>query len=96
MALKIYTNGKQVLEFFPEAYIRLQKELATGLHEVLCENLAKQPIDELDVKLAIIASHCNVLLDGVYTLKEREKLCDILVQKLIEIRKRGDTIILLQ
>lgn len=75
------------IEFFPEGYIALNAELATGFHPKLEAELSIYPADEVDLKLARIASYCAILLDGTYTLEERDKLCHILVGRLIVIRE---------
>lgn len=80
-------NGKTILEFFPPGYISLQKELSTGLHKSLEAKLANHPPDELDMKLAEIAMHCSVVIDGTYTLEEREHLCWVLAGRLEVLRE---------
>jgi len=73
---------------FPLEYQELQKELSTGLHPRLYPILAQHGADDLDMKLAQIAAYCEVALDGVYTLDERRKLCDILRERLVLLRER--------
>ena len=75
------------LGFFPDGYIALNKELASGLHESLAVKLANHPVDEIDVKLAEIASHCSIALKGDYSLEERNKLCFILAGRLEVLRE---------
>jgi hypothetical protein len=82
-----WTNGKVRFEMFPEGYIALNKELATGLHPKLENLLQKHPVDEVDIKLAEIASYCQVALDATYTLAERDKLCFILAGRLEALRE---------
>ena len=82
-----WTNGKVTFEMFPEGYIALNKELATGLHPKLEALLAKHPVEETDIKLAEIASYCQVALDATYTLAERDKLCFILAGRLQALRE---------
>lgn len=82
-----WTNGKVRFEMFPEGYIALNRELATGLHPKLERLLANHPSDEVDVKLAEIASYCAVALDATYTLEERDKLCFILAGRLEAVRE---------
>lgn len=74
-------------EYFPEGYIALQKELMTGLHPALERLLAKHPPNELDIRIAEIASYCKILLDGIYTIEERNKLCFILAGRLEVLRE---------
>lgn len=82
-----WTNGKIRFEMFPEGYIALNKELATGLHPKLEKLLANHPADETDIKLAEIASYCSIALDATYTLAERDKLCFILAGRLEVLRE---------
>lgn len=82
-----WTNGKYTFEMFPEGYIALNKELATGLHPKLEELLANHPVDETDVKLAEIASYCSIILNATYTIEERDKLCFTLAGRLEVLRE---------
>lgn len=79
----------RTIEFFPDGYIALNAELATGLHPKLEKFLSEQPVDEVDLKLSIIAHYCAILLDGTYTLEARDKLCHILVGRLQVLREIG-------
>lgn len=76
-----------ILEMFPDGYILLNKELATGLHGSLEKKLEKHPVDDVDIRLAEIASHCSVVLDGVYSLAERDHLCAVLAGRLEVLRE---------
>ena len=95
-AREIFSNGKVIFEFFPEGFIVLQKELATGLHPKLEKLLANHPADETDIKLAEIASYCSVALDATYTLAERDKLCYILAGRLEVLRELPSPTVILQ
>lgn len=90
--LKYDKRGRYTLEYFPEGFIALQKELATGLHPKLEKLLANHPADELDIRLAEIASYCQVVLEGTYTIEERSNLCSILVGRLELLREIGTDI----
>ncbi len=92
------TNGKYIFEIFPQEYIDLQKELSTDYHPKLQEVLAGIGYDDLDMKLAFIASYCEIMLDGDYDLDGRRQLCKILTERLILLRILPDAqkIILLQ
>ena len=90
---EVWTNGKVTFEMFPEGYIALNRELATGLHPKLYTQLNKQDVNEVDIRLAVIASYCGVLLDGTYTLGERDKLCFILAGRLEAMRETPTGII---
>lgn len=85
------------IEFFPEGYIALNRELATDFHPKLAGMLREQPVDEVDIKLAIISHYCAVLLDGVYTLEARDKLCHILVGRLqlLRVHPEAQSIVML-
>ena len=82
-------RGKYILEYFPEGYIALQRELATGLHPKLEKLLAKHPADEIDIRLAEVATYCQVALEGTYTIEERSNLCAILAGRLELLREVG-------
>ena len=81
-------------EMFPEEYVALNRELASGLHPRLTPILAKTHPDDIDMRIAHTASYCSVMLDGTYTLEDRIKLCHILTEKLVLLRERPPTIIL--
>jgi hypothetical protein len=94
---KTWSTGKITFEMFPEGYIALNKELATGLHTKLYALLANNPrADDVDVRLAEIASYCSVLLDGTYTIAERDKLCYILTGRLEVLRDIAPPTVILQ
>ena len=76
-----------IIEFFPEGYIALNAEIATGYHPKLEALLSKHPVDEVDIKLSEIAVYCSIVLDGTYTIEEREKLCFILAGRLEVLRE---------
>ena len=83
-----WSNGKIRFEMFPEGYIALNKELATGLHPKLEKLLANNPAaDDVDVRLSQIAVYCAIALDGTYNLEERDKLCFILAGRLEALRE---------
>lgn len=89
-----WSNGKYRFEMFPEGYIALNKELASGLHPKLEALLMHDPIDEVDIRLAHIASYCEVMLDATYDIAERDKLCFILAGRLEAKREMPSGIIL--
>lgn len=84
---EVFSNGKYTFEFFPEGFITLAQEIATGLHPKLEKLLANHPMEDVDVKLAEIAAYCSVALDATYTLAERDKLCYILTGRLEVLRE---------
>ena len=81
-----WTNGKYTIEFFPEGFIALQKELSTGFHPELCRKL-QQLENDADIRLAAVSLHCGIILDGTYTIAERDKLCFILAGRLEVLRQ---------
>ena len=88
---KSWSNGKYRFELFPEGYIALNRELATRLHPKLEVLLKNHSVDDVDIKLAEIASYCSVVLDGTYTIEERDRLCFILAGRLEVLREIPDS-----
>lgn len=84
--VKKWMLGRFTVEMFPEGYVALNRELATGYHPKLEENLGNYPIDEIDIRLATIATYCGVAMDGAYTLESRSELCAILAGRLELLR----------
>jgi hypothetical protein len=82
-------NQKYIFEYFPEEYIALNKEMASGHHPDLERIIQVNGGDstDIDLKLAQTAAYCEVVLDGVYELDSRVNLCKILLQRLILKRK---------
>lgn len=70
------------LNYFPESYIALNQELNN--HPELCALLAKHPPQEFEIRLAEIATYCEVVLDGTYTPDDLEKIAHILWKRLRE------------
>ena len=89
------TNGKYIIETFPTEYLDLNRELATDYHPKLQVILAGVGMDDLDMKLAHIASYCEVMLDGVYDLESRMQLCKVLKEKLVLKRELLDNTIII-
>lgn len=85
--IRKFMQGKYQVELFPEGYILLNRELATGYHPALEALLAPQPADEVDVRLSIIAHYLGIVLDGTYTLEARSELCAIMSGRLELIRE---------
>ena len=82
------------LDFFPDGMVALNRELATGLHSTLEAKLANHPASEVEIRLAEIASHCSVLLDGVYGPEQISELCAILAGRLEVLRELPKAIII--
>lgn len=91
--LEITSNGKYIMEIFPQEYIDLQRELMFQNHPKLIAILSTCGAEEIDLKLAHIASYCQVLMDGEYTLESRRNLCKILKEKLVLLREPENVII---
>ena len=74
------------LEMFPQEVIALQEELTK--HPELVKKLESAGLLESDIssKLATIATHCGILVDGLYSVDEVVRLCGILERKLRESR----------
>jgi hypothetical protein len=79
--------GKMIYEFFPPGFIALNAELATGLHPALETILSKYDAEDVDIKLARIAKHVGIVLNGIYTLEARDKLCRVLAGRLEVLRE---------
>lgn len=82
------------LNIFPDEVINLQREIA-HYHPELQQKLAKHPAHEWEVKLAQIAQHCEVILDGTYLEEDITKICAILEKKLMGMRKDTRGILIL-
>ncbi len=83
-----WSNGKYTFELFPAEYIELQKELMRDDHSKICNIIGQYGPDDIDIKLAQIASYCEVMLDGDYSLENRIQLCKILTEKLVLLREK--------
>lgn len=84
-----YGNGKYIFELFPIEYVELNVEMAQAWHKKLHAKIAEAgaSMQDVDLKLALIASYCEVMMEDVYTLEDRIRLCKILKQKLILLRE---------
>ena len=78
--------GKFIVETFPEGYILLNKELATGYHPALEKLLASSPVNETDEKLLKCATYVGIVVDGIYTIQDRSQLCAIIAGRLENLR----------
>ena len=72
------------LEFFSEARLDLQKEIAS--HPELVSRLQNHPAGEFEVRLAEIACYVGLVLDGNYTPEDLDAICEICRHKLWEKR----------
>lgn len=74
------------LSYFPTETIALQQEILK--HPELVKKLESAGVMEQDIssKLAMIATHCNVVVDGDYTVDDIIGLCGHLTEKLQQMR----------
>lgn len=72
------------LEFMHPNLIDLQRELHN--HPELVERLQNHSVDDFELRMAEIATYCNVILDGDYVQADFDNLAGILVKKLIQMR----------
>lgn len=74
------------LSYFPQETIALQREVMK--HPELVKKLESAGVMEQDIssKLAMIATHCNVVVDGDYTVDDIIGLCGHLTEKLQQMR----------
>jgi len=71
------------LEFFPDEYVQLNREVA--YHPTLQALLAKHPEHEFELKLAEIAAYCLIEVDGEFTQEELRKLASLCLERLKKI-----------
>lgn len=79
-------------EYFPDGVIALNKELASGYHGTLQRKLDNHPAAETEIRLAEIASHCSIALNGIYGPVQIEELAAILAGRLEVLRELVPTI----
>ena len=79
------------LVYFPQVVQDLQEEIQK--HPDLLVQLLMLPKDSpFELKVAELATYCDVVLDGIYTSPDLEKLAGIFLGKLRA--KRGELILL--
>lgn len=66
----------------PESVIALNRELASGMHPALMRKIAESECTTAADRLAVVATYCEVILDGWYSGEDLEKLSHILYEKL--------------
>jgi len=69
-------------DYFTESEIALSREI--GNHPILMERLSKHPPQEKEIRLAEVASYCDIVLDGTYSPDDLDRLCWVLWRKLKE------------
>jgi len=72
------------LEFFPEEYIQLNREIT--YHPALQALLAKHPEQEFELKLAEVAAYCFIEVDGEFTQEELRKLATLCIARLQQLQ----------
>lgn len=80
------------IQLWPEEIIELNKELASGYHRELEEQLKEVGSHESQwvERFATIAAYCEVALDGMYSSDQIVAICRVLLPRLMELRKRAD------
>jgi len=78
--------GTKTIEMLPPEVIQLQKELAEH-HPTLCRVLALVDDPDGSERLAMIATHCDVKVDGDYTAKQIIHVCEKLTEILATRRE---------
>lgn len=79
------------LVYFSDARLELQKELAHQDHEELWHLVSNHPPQEFELRLAEIATYCELILDDYYSQEDLDKICDILTKRLRD--KRGALVV---
>ena len=74
--------------YFSEARIELQREIRK--HPTLVAMLMEQPDTTFEVRLALVAKFCGILLDGNYDQQDIDNISDLC---LTELRKRSTLIL---
>ncbi len=78
------TSDNRKQEYFPPERLELHIELRQ--HPDLLELLARHPLDEFEIRIAQIATYCEVILEGDYTPQDLTDLCVVLKRRLVEKR----------
>jgi len=82
-------NDQRKLVFFPHVRRALAEEIIN--HPKLMEVLGRNPIADFEEKLALISAYCGIAVDGEYTQKEVDTLCELCLK---ELKKRNVQILL--
>lgn len=80
------------IQMWPDEVIRLNEELATGLHPKLEAIFTGLP-PEIDFaeRLGHIAAYCDLILDGMYSPDDIAGICGTLVKRLEAKRERPES-----
>ena len=77
-------SGKIVFDMFSEERIELMREV--NRHPPLVEILNRVPDATWEERLAMIAAYGMIMVDGYYSQEELERLYEILITKLRDMR----------
>lgn len=69
---------------FPEEILALNEEIM--YHKDVQELLNQQPAGEFEIRLAAVAAHLGIVIDGTYSEEDLRHLADICRKKLVEKR----------
>lgn len=67
------------------ATIQLQAELASGFHPTLTRVLAL--CEDIEEKMSVLATHCDIPVDGHFKQAQWDKLCDDITRILREEKR---------
>jgi hypothetical protein len=76
--------GTLHVEMFPEELIALNEEIIH--HPILLARLKAQTDPDIYIRINEIATHCGLILDGMYTRDDILELCVLLKDKLYKSR----------
>ena len=82
--------GMQI-KMLPEGIIALNKELATGYHQKLERLLERHGPLDWEIRFAHIATYCSIILGDTYYPEDFDRLGEILVKRLGEMRELPNT-----
>lgn len=77
-------TDNRMQDMFPPNLIDLQVEVRN--HPELIERLQRHRAEDFEIRMAEIATYCEVILDGEYVQADFDHLAGILVKKLVEKR----------
>jgi hypothetical protein len=82
------SNGKYTFLHFPEHWIEIQHEILTYHPELLkkLNNMRKDGEDNFRLITLMIAKHCEITLQGDYTILESSEVLRVCLNKLREKR----------
>jgi hypothetical protein len=72
------------ITLFPQELIDLNMEVL--YHPELQKKLAEQPADELEIRLAAIATYCGILIDGYFSVQDLATIAGLCHKELIKRR----------